>query len=42
MDAFEKLTFKFSNDTNKKRKACEDEDDITFLGEVNGPRVKES
>ena len=42
MDAFEKLTFKFSNDTNKKRKACDDEDDITFLGEVNGPRVKES
>ena len=41
-DTFEKLTFKFGNQLSKKRTSCDDHDDITFLGELNGPRVKES
>ena len=42
VDAFEKLTFKFTNEPSKKRKSNNDEDNMTFLGECNGPRVKES
>ena len=41
-DTFEKLTFKFGNEISKKRSSCDDHDDIPFLGEINGPRVKES
>lgn len=40
INAMEKLTFELLNVNNQKRMSCDD--DMTFLGEVDGPKTKET